>query len=230
VHGLDYRYYEGAWDRLPDFSQLKVLKSGVVTNFQLGVRNRDTNVALVFNGYLEVPRPGQYEFWTTSDDGSKLYLDLLPRLSILGNGSLPQPQRIFPGQIISETQEGRWAEVEGTVSSVTERSREVSIELTSGTGRACLKVMEESRGSLGLLLHSRIEAAGICQTTFTVDGQTIPALLVPGIKEISIVEMASAHWVDYPLIPIRTLIKTNSLDSTGTIVHVGGTVCSNSPE
>lgn len=232
VHGLDYRCYEGAWNWLPDFSQLPVLKTGVVANFDLKVRTRDTDVGLVFTGYLRVPQTGIYTLWTKSDDGSKLYLnDQLLRLDILGLKPLPVPHRISPGEPIPEEQEYQWAEVEGTVTSVNEFPDEVSVEVTSDNGHTYLKIMKENDNalsSLKALLHSRIKAKGICQTTYTVDGQTIPSLLVPGLNQIAISEVASSHWADFPIQPIHSWIETNISVAIGTIIHINGMVCSNS--
>jgi hypothetical protein len=232
VHGLDYRCYEGTWEWLPDFSQLPVLKSGVVTNFDLKVRTRDTDVGLVFAGYLKVPQTGIYTLWTKSDDGSKLYLnDQLLRLTIFGVKPLPVPHRISPGEPIPEEQEYQWAEVEGTVTSVNEFPDEVSVEVTSDNGHTYLKIMKENDNalnSLKSLLHSRIMAKGICRTTFTVDGQTIPSLLVPGLNQIAISEVAPSHWADFPLRPIHSWVETNISAAIGTIIHVNGMVCSNS--
>src|SRR3974377_587808 len=42
--GLGYRFYEGNWRYLPDFSNYRPVKTGVVTNFDLGVRSRNEDV------------------------------------------------------------------------------------------------------------------------------------------------------------------------------------------
>jgi signal transduction histidine kinase len=230
VHGLDYRCYEGQWTRLPDFSRLTVLKSGTVTNFDIGVRTRDLEVGLVFSGYFEAPRTGLYTFWTKSDDGSKLYTggDAI-RLTVLGKEPLPAAQRVFPGQLVGEEQEGRWAEMEGTVTVVREQSRMPYLVLTSGTGLSYLKMLTQNPGSLGFLLKSRIRATGIYRSAFAVGGQTVPALLVPSLDQITLVEMAPAHWVEYPVLPIGALAETHFSESAGAVVHIRGTVCSNSP-
>ncbi|HQK38068.1 MAG TPA: Ig-like domain-containing protein, partial [Bacteroidales bacterium] len=74
INGLDYKYYEGVWDALPDFSTLQAVKTGNVSNFDIGVRNRDDYFGLVFTGYVEVTSDGDYTFYTSSDDGSKLFI------------------------------------------------------------------------------------------------------------------------------------------------------------
>ena len=72
--GMDYGYFEGTWDFLPNFDALPVVESGAVRNVTLAVRNRDDQFGLRFRGCIDVPTSGTYTFYTTSDDGSKLYI------------------------------------------------------------------------------------------------------------------------------------------------------------
>lgn len=72
---LAYRYYEGTWRELPDFSRLKAKASGGAAGFNLKLARRNNNFALRFEGFLQAPRDGEYTFFLGSDDGSKLYLD-----------------------------------------------------------------------------------------------------------------------------------------------------------
>jgi hypothetical protein len=74
VSGLDYQYYEGAWSALPDFAALTPVKTGTVTNVDLTPRNRNEDFGFRFTGYIQVPTDGVYTFYTSSDDGSKLYI------------------------------------------------------------------------------------------------------------------------------------------------------------
>jgi hypothetical protein len=74
VNGLNYAYYEGAWSLLPDFDALIPVAEGAADNFGIGLRLRDDNFGFVFTGYVEVLADGEYTFYTTSDDGSKLYI------------------------------------------------------------------------------------------------------------------------------------------------------------
>jgi PKD repeat protein/glucose/arabinose dehydrogenase len=74
VAGLDYQYYEGFWDVLPAFNTLAPVKTGTSTTPVLTVAARDYGYALQYTGYITVPTDGQYTFYTSSDDGSKLYI------------------------------------------------------------------------------------------------------------------------------------------------------------
>jgi mono/diheme cytochrome c family protein len=72
---LTFKYYEGSWGKLPDFSKLKPKSSGGVAGFDVKIARRNSNYALRFEGYLQVERDAEYTFFVNSDDGSKLYLD-----------------------------------------------------------------------------------------------------------------------------------------------------------
>jgi alpha-L-fucosidase len=72
--GLAYEYYEGEWDKLPDFGQLSPVKTGTVARFDFSPRNRVEYFGFRYGGYVTVPRDGVYTFYTLSDDGSRLYI------------------------------------------------------------------------------------------------------------------------------------------------------------
>ncbi len=74
--GLSYKYYEGTWDYLPDFSKLKPVKSGVIRLADLDkIDHRENNFGVVMEGYVEVPETDTYIFYTYSDDGSKMLIN-----------------------------------------------------------------------------------------------------------------------------------------------------------
>jgi signal transduction histidine kinase len=228
--GLDCRCYEGDWKVLPDFSRLPVAKTGVVTNFGLQFRTRDTFVGLAFSGFFLAPRSGEYTFWLRSDDGSKLQInDQTFLIKSLGKAALPAPRPVIPGQIIPPEQEYWWGEMEGIVTHVSEEFGGASAELTSDTGRAYLKIASGDRDFLKLLLHSRINAVGICQNARDIDGETVPSLLIPDLSEVAMVELSPTHWADYPVLPIGSLVSSNSVNRLGSFVHISGVVVSNLP-
>lgn len=73
--GLLYKYYEGEYAKLPDFSKLKVLKSGRASSLDISkLMQRSNNFALLFNGFVNIPQDGLYRIDLRSDDGSKIYL------------------------------------------------------------------------------------------------------------------------------------------------------------
>ncbi len=83
--GFQYAYYEGYWELLPDFSTLTSVKSGYSETIDLHHRTRDEGIGVVFDGQITITQGGQYTFFTTSDDGSKLYID---DLTVVDNDGL----------------------------------------------------------------------------------------------------------------------------------------------
>lgn len=71
---LQFRYYEGNWQKLPDFSQLKPKASGKAVNFDVNV-GRENQFAIRFTGLLQLPKNGDYTFHLRSDDGSRLLIN-----------------------------------------------------------------------------------------------------------------------------------------------------------
>ncbi len=75
AQGIHYNYYEGSWSLLPDFKSLTPVKSGTATKIDLSPRVNTDNMGLVFDGYINIATEGEYTFYTTSDDGSRLWID-----------------------------------------------------------------------------------------------------------------------------------------------------------
>ncbi|HTR82305.1 MAG TPA: alpha-L-arabinofuranosidase C-terminal domain-containing protein [Bacteroidota bacterium] len=73
--GLLYKYYEGAWQRLPNFSELSPLRSGTTENVSIPEGTARLNFGLQFSGYIKIDADGIYQFSITSDDGSALSID-----------------------------------------------------------------------------------------------------------------------------------------------------------
>lgn len=74
--GLEYGVYTvpTSVSALPNFNSLTPVKTGVTPNVTLGVSDRTDYYALKFGGYINISVAGTYTFYTTSDDGSKLYI------------------------------------------------------------------------------------------------------------------------------------------------------------
>ena len=73
--GLKYQYFDGAYNRLPDFKNLKVVRDGSIEQFKLPEENSGENFAVKYSGYINIPQDGFYMFYTKSDDGTKLFVD-----------------------------------------------------------------------------------------------------------------------------------------------------------
>ncbi|MGB2806995.1 MAG: lamin tail domain-containing protein, partial [Sedimentisphaerales bacterium] len=73
--GVAYEYFEGTWDYLPDFDGLTPVAEGTVDNFDITQRNQEEYFGFRFTALIGVPANGTYTFYTTSDDGSQLFIE-----------------------------------------------------------------------------------------------------------------------------------------------------------
>jgi len=82
VPGLAVTYYKAALSQLPsNWNGMNIVKESVVPNINFpsgsvqGSSGMTVNFAAVYSGFVDVPKAGQWVFFITSDDGSKLYID-----------------------------------------------------------------------------------------------------------------------------------------------------------
>ncbi len=76
TEGVQYKYYEGRWEKLPDFINLSPIRVGVVNTFNLeGLEQRELYFGLVMHGFSQIKKDGVYTFFVSSNDGSKLLAD-----------------------------------------------------------------------------------------------------------------------------------------------------------
>ena len=76
--GLNYKYYHGTFNTLPNFNNLTPVKTGIMDTVTsgAGVRTQDDNFAFFWEGRIYIPVTSTYTFETQSDDGSRLYIDV----------------------------------------------------------------------------------------------------------------------------------------------------------
>jgi azurin len=80
LRDLEFAYYEGNWAKLPDFKSLQPKTTGKLpkNTIDLSVAEREDQYAIVFTGVLHVAREGEYQFFLSSDDGSRILLNDQP--------------------------------------------------------------------------------------------------------------------------------------------------------
>ena len=223
TNGLNFSGYEGNWLRLPYFDELTNCKMGATSNFDLAVRSRDTNVGIKFEGELQISQPGAYTFWVRSDDGGRLYLDHSKfTIQTTGERHLPAAQPIYSEQPLAGNKDCIWSVTEGTVGFAAERSGALDLVVNTGTGAISVHIASAGAGYAKLLLNSRIRITGISQSTFNGEGQRIGgALLVPSPRQIEIIEPSALFADSYPVMPIQSLSKKNTVNS---LVHLHGRI------
>lgn len=77
VSDLTYKFYHGSWDKLPKWSEIKPKKTGALPDglFSIDSKDRKDGFGFLFEGKIEAPKDGDYEFYLESDDGSELHVD-----------------------------------------------------------------------------------------------------------------------------------------------------------
>ncbi len=70
--GLAFEYFEGRFDKLPDFGALSAARTGMAPRPDLAAAKDKDEFALRFKGFVRIPETGVYVFNVSSDDGSKL--------------------------------------------------------------------------------------------------------------------------------------------------------------
>ncbi len=86
-NGVRYRYYEGEFDAIPDFSSLEPDGEAVILGFDLSaVDKREDFYSIHFESEIDIPVSGRYTFELTSDDGSKMWVDGTALIDLDGPG------------------------------------------------------------------------------------------------------------------------------------------------
>lgn len=75
--GLSYSYYHHS--NLSVVSQIEtngsLIRKGEINNFDFTIRDQDNQFAFIFEGFILIPEDGNYTFFTSSDDGSRLFIN-----------------------------------------------------------------------------------------------------------------------------------------------------------
>jgi len=73
--GVSYQYFEGNWDKLPDYNSLIPAKTGLLSDFDTSVHVARDNYGFRYTSNINLDVAGNYTFYTASDDGSLLSID-----------------------------------------------------------------------------------------------------------------------------------------------------------
>jgi hexosaminidase len=73
--GMNFAFFKGEFKSVKDFGDATPQKSGETKSFAPAQFNEKENFGAVFEGYLNVPVEGIYEFWLESKDGAVVSID-----------------------------------------------------------------------------------------------------------------------------------------------------------
>ncbi len=227
VNGLDYRCCEGLWwSRLPNLDHLDTVKTGTTGNFDLSVESRVEHVGLLFSGYLQIARAGLYTFYTTSDDGSRLFVgNSSLQVKVTGQTALPKPRMIPDDFSVRDAEGYEWSEIEGTITSVNRLDDILEIELSMESGRVLMKVAENSDCSFTLVPQNRIQVAGVSLDLLRLDGTKVPGeFFVQNFRDIAQRYVSPDLWADYPWLTISNALAAKFPGNAPPVVHFSGKI------
>jgi signal transduction histidine kinase len=202
--GLDYRCYEGGWDSLPDPMRLQPVKTGIATNFDLGVRTRDQGVALEFSGFITIPRDGLYEFYLASDDGSRLWVgDISLEVRVLDQRP-PAPVVEQVPASASERNRRPFVSMEGIVNFLGLRGAGGELQMRVGNDDIRVDVFESGNSTPNLPPRARVKVSGFYEDVVNEDGSTAPGVLL------------AANWEAVVLAPRGETLSTRAIGARKT--------------
>ena len=113
--GLNYRYYHGVYAEVDNVENSDLVSEFIASTFTLDVRERDLFFAIHFSGLIDIPQDGIYLFGTSSNDGSRLYIDdtlVVDNDGIHGirsaSGMIPLKAGLHPVQVNYFNTGGTW--------------------------------------------------------------------------------------------------------------------------
>ena len=177
---------------------------------------------------LEV-RPGQQvrvEGVTAAGD----YSPIVSRatFTVLGEASMPAPERVTLGDLLTGQFDCRWVAVRGVIQSVTESDHRTWLHMrTSGGSIRALLAPTISRAQAEKLVDARVTLQGVVGGDFSRQGRLLSILLhVPDLKVIQVDEPAPADPFAIPTQRIADLLRDRPDEDIRLRVKIAGRVTS----
>ena len=83
--GLSYKYTHGIYRMVNDMLDVAPFKTGVHHQFNIDLREKEQFFSFDFEGYINIPKDGEYTFYLATNDGGRMYID---NIMILNNDGL----------------------------------------------------------------------------------------------------------------------------------------------
>ncbi|MCK5816084.1 MAG: chitobiase/beta-hexosaminidase C-terminal domain-containing protein, partial [Flavobacteriaceae bacterium] len=76
LSGVQYKYYELKLEKLPNFVNHTPIRTGVMSAFSFhDIEHEEFHFAMIMHAFIDIKRSGEYQFFVSSNDGSKLLID-----------------------------------------------------------------------------------------------------------------------------------------------------------
>lgn len=228
--GLDFSAYNGNdWHVLPDFTSCTQALTGIATNINASYRARPENTALVFSGYIEVPKSGYYTFYLTSDDGAKLYVgEGISCKVIPPESQSPQPEdlRFSPDELGNH-----WGELKGNVVFSGYDQDKLKIELATRGTSVPVTILDGGTLFSTNLMHRQIRISGVFMFSHESDWNRFLGVVVPGPEQLEILSPPNEKTPTNNLLTTIAQARQLSPDeaSLGIPIKIQGVVIGTSP-
>lgn len=73
--GLTYKYTHGIYRMVNDFLDVTPIKKGINPQFNLDPREKEQFFSFDYEGYINIPKEGEYTLYLATNDGGRLYID-----------------------------------------------------------------------------------------------------------------------------------------------------------
>ncbi|SPE22082.1 putative Histidine kinase [Acidobacteriia bacterium SbA2] len=147
-----------------------------------------------------------------------------PRIQVLGQGPLPPPKRVAGEEFVTGFEDSQFVEIEGVVRSAAENQNRLLLHVASGTAIIPVYVLDYKPIPRDLV-GAKVIVRGVSGGTYNPRMQFLGAtLLVPGLKNLTIEEPASADPFSIPLRPIHLVQRLAPVGAYNQAVHVQGIV------
>lgn len=190
IHAVRAECFDGFWARLPNFRVLQPVKSGTVTNFDVGFRTREEMAGIRFEGYFDAPRSGKYLINLRSDDGSRLWIGN-PEVPVkkIGMSVPPSAPPAKIGERMVDPTELRLATIEGRVTFVSRLGMGLQFEMRGERGSASVVMAHAGSLEPADLLNASVRVSGVAGSVLR-DGKTLVlgSLAAVSSKDLTIVE------------------------------------------
>ena len=188
------------WNQFPDIEKLNPVANGVATNFDFSHNKRSDETALVFSGYINIPRAGVYTFYLESDGASQLWVGH-PSVScttIASEGMVMPPIETFD-QALASRNTHQWVEVEGNVDFAGESQQGLEIELAEfgSQNRLPVTIVKNANSFSENLVHRYIRADGICEFSDNLLHKKLVDIIIPSPEQVQIIFSTSTKTQNY---------------------------------
>jgi len=233
LHAVQATCFHGSWSRLPNFQMLPAVKTGSVTNFDLGFRTRDEMVGIRFDGYFDAPQSGNYKFELASDDGSRLWIDPAHiTMEKIGVAQPPAPRQVSIAQPMSSLDAHPLVTIEGRPSFISRFGKGLKIELRSGQNSVTVDLIRSGSLDTKDLLNGYVRISGVATCVLTSDRNIrMGTVTVANPKDVTIVQRPYYRKKDTEA--LTTVMQVHSLTreeaASKVPVKIRGTVTAVAP-